>query len=115
MNEESIFAAALTKHSAAERVAYLDEACAGNAALRAQVDELLQASDDAGSFLNHAPVSSGGTDATVAATRATDDTEKSAEWTGALSFLEPCDAPGRIGKLGHYEIIEVFGRGGMGA
>jgi hypothetical protein len=115
MNEESIFAAALTKQSATERAAYLDAACAGDAGLRAQVDDLLRASDDAGSFLNHAPVSAGGTDATIAATRADGDTEKSADWTGQLPFLQPCDAPGRIGKLGHYEIVEVVGRGGMGA
>ena len=115
MNEESIFAVALEKQSAAERQAYLSEACGGNAELRAQVDELLRASDDAGSFLNHAPVSAGGTDATIAATRASGDTEKSATWTGSLPLLDPCDKPDRIGKLGHYEIIEVVGYGGMGA
>jgi serine/threonine protein kinase/Tfp pilus assembly protein PilF len=43
MNEESLFAAALDKHDATERQAFLDEACAGNAPLRQRVDKLLAA------------------------------------------------------------------------
>ncbi|NLS91781.1 MAG: serine/threonine protein kinase [Planctomycetaceae bacterium] len=31
-----------------------------------------------------------------------------------LDFLEPCDVPGRLGRLGTYEVIDVIGRGGMG-
>jgi WD40 repeat protein len=31
-----------------------------------------------------------------------------------LDFLEPSDKPGSIGRLGHYEVQEVVGRGGMG-
>src|SRR5262245_50902138 len=115
MNEDSIFAAALARPSPAEQQAYLDEACAGNADLRAQVEELLRASDDAGSFLNHAPLGAAGKDATIAATQASGDTEKSATWTSTLPFLDPCDKPDRIGKLGNYEIIEVVGNGRMGA
>ncbi len=110
MNEESIFAAALEKHSAAERQAYLDQACSGNPALREQVEGLLAASDDAGSFLGHAAI---GTDATLAPT--IHSGEASGQWTAALPFLEPLDKPDRLGKLGHYEVIEVVGHGGMGA
>ncbi|HJT77127.1 MAG TPA: serine/threonine-protein kinase, partial [Gemmataceae bacterium] len=32
----------------------------------------------------------------------------------ALDFLEPSDTPGSLGRLGHYEVQEVVGRGGMG-
>lgn len=28
-------------------------------------------------------------------------------------FLDPCDEPGTMGRLGEYEILEVIGRGGM--
>lgn len=32
----------------------------------------------------------------------------------ALDFLQPADAPGRLGKLARFDIIRVVGRGGMG-
>src|SRR5262245_18041079 len=31
-----------------------------------------------------------------------------------LSFLQPSDQPGYVGKLGRYDVIEVVGRGGFG-
>ena len=31
-----------------------------------------------------------------------------------LEFLESSDEPGSLGRLGHYEVQEVVGRGGMG-
>lgn len=45
MNEESLFAAALDKHSAAERRAFLDSACGDDRQLRARVEQLLCADD----------------------------------------------------------------------
>jgi WD40 repeat protein len=32
----------------------------------------------------------------------------------ALAFLQPPSQPGHLGRLGHYEVMEVVGRGGMG-
>jgi serine/threonine protein kinase/tetratricopeptide (TPR) repeat protein len=43
MNEESVFAAALTKVTATERQEYLDEVCRGDANLRQRVEQLLAA------------------------------------------------------------------------
>lgn len=115
MTEETIFAIALEKQTPAERRAYLDEVCAGNPQLRAQVEELLRADADAGSFLNHPPA---GVDATIV-TSAEHDTATDKELELSLSFLQPCSTPGRLGKLvgkvGEYEVIEIVGQGGMGA
>src|SRR5205814_6116708 len=43
MKEESLFAAALERPTAAQRRAFLDEACAGDAELRLRLDRLLAA------------------------------------------------------------------------
>src|SRR5262249_52508876 len=87
-----------------QRGAYLDRACAGNAGLRAQVEALLAASARAGSFL-----------AAPAAEQVATEGAAPAEGEGeARDFLEPADKPGQLGRLGHYEVLEVVGRGGMG-
>jgi serine/threonine-protein kinase len=35
-------------------------------------------------------------------------------WRKQLGFLSPSESPGSLGRLGHYEITDVIGRGGMG-
>src|SRR5262249_25493135 len=64
----TIFAAALDCVSPAERAAYLDEVCGADAALRARVEDLLRANQQAGEFLERpapgtadAPAASQGT------------------------------------------------------
>ena len=54
MSERTIFLAALEREDPAERAAYLDAACAGDPALRRQVESLLQAHAAVGAsqFLN---------------------------------------------------------------
>ncbi len=47
-----LFLKALELHSAAERQQFLDGACGGDAALRSEVEALLEASAGAGSFLD---------------------------------------------------------------
>lgn len=32
----------------------------------------------------------------------------------AVDFLDPCDSPEALGRLGEYEIVAIIGRGGMG-
>ena len=51
MNESQVFAAALELTTPAERAAYLDEACAGDPRLRADVEALLRAHETNPEFL----------------------------------------------------------------
>src|SRR5262245_3902619 len=52
VNERTVFLNALERTNSAERQAYLDEACAGNLALRERVEALLQAHEREGRFLD---------------------------------------------------------------
>ena len=52
---EDIYHLALEKRAGEERLAYLESACAGDTELRASVDGLLKAHDEAGDFLQ-API-----------------------------------------------------------
>jgi WD40 repeat protein/serine/threonine protein kinase len=90
MNEEAIFQAAIQKTSPEERAAYLDEACAGDADLRAGVEALLDAYDHPDNFL----------DAALAHLTLT---------TRARVIAE---RPGET--IGRYKLQEEIGEGGFG-
>src|SRR5262249_21879056 len=122
MSERTIFVTALEKSDPAERAAYLGEACAGDATLRQRVEALLKSHDDAGSFLE-APIGEQMSDHTEAADASPGaNPEKSGETQAELTsgsdngldFLAPSSMPGSLGRLDHYEVQEVIGRGGMG-
>jgi len=140
MNEESIFLEALAKRTAADRSAYLDEVCAGNGTLRRRVEELLRSHEEGRGFLDvpaalqlglgHVPPGAR-TDATgvslpleptmangprrdrITETRS-DPRVGDTEDDPPLDFLDPSHEPGYLGRLGHYQVKEVVGRGGMG-
>jgi eukaryotic-like serine/threonine-protein kinase len=137
MNEETIFTQALAKRNAADRAAFLDEACAGNDTLRRQVDELIRSHEEGGSYLEVPAVfqmkpsadsldrqteTTGGTHPLKSAQTPSDSTPETCADSRddgligdePLDFLDPPAKPGSLGRLGHYEVNKVVGRGGMG-
>ena len=62
MNERDLFLAALDITDTRARRRFLDQACAGNAALRASVEALLASHDGAGDFLKTPLVQPAGSD-----------------------------------------------------
>src|SRR5262245_62583056 len=99
---EAVFCEALGK----ERAAVVDRACAGNEPLRREVQSLLDAHQKVGRFLERPLVEAEGL-ADAAAAEAADSGD-------ALPFLAPSPEPGSLGRLDHYEVLEVLGRGGTG-
>jgi serine/threonine protein kinase/tetratricopeptide (TPR) repeat protein len=89
-HEESIFAQALAC-PASERAAYLNKVCAGDAQLRARLDNLLRAHDRGGSLLDDAP---------------------GAALRTALGRPAPEEAPGD--HIGRYKLLQKIGEGGCG-
>lgn len=73
-----------------ERKNYLDQACGGDLALRAEVEALLAAHDQVGSFM-----------------------QGTAAWETTASSMKPlAEGPGTI--IGPYKLLQKIGEGGMG-
>src|SRR5947207_264934 len=121
MSERSLFLTALDIDDPAARAAYLDEACAGDATLRGQLEALLRSHRGAGQFLEEPVVAqlsaapmAPSPEATVALGPATDNDKSSDPGprqtvppTHAgphqehedLPFLTPAAQPGHLGRL----------------
>ncbi|MCI0358499.1 MAG: protein kinase [Planctomycetaceae bacterium] len=114
MNERSIFMAALEKSSLDERSAFLDAACGGDAALRQRVEALLNSHVDGGSFLEM-PVPERLLEQMSSQNLQTHASSAgSGDHRDVLAGLAPSDKLGSLGRLGHYEVNQVVGQGGMG-
>src|SRR5580704_541946 len=107
---ESIFSAALQKTSDEERAAFLNDACAGNADLRQQVERLLSAVPRPGNV------------STKAFAPTADDPGIGADAPfRAASTLPPRPGPPPLSaeepgtRIGPYKLLQKIGEGGMGA
>jgi hypothetical protein len=106
MSDATLFAAALEKADPADRAAFLAGACASDAGQLRRVEALLAAHDQAGNFLEP-----------PARTNSIRGPGDGGEADGAeepLTFLDPPIRPDAVGRLGHYEVLQVVGRGGFG-
>ena len=87
----SLFCGALERSSAEERAAYLEAACGKDPALRARIEALLRAHEEAGGFLP----------------------EKSEASDPRVAVDEPItEGPGTV--IGPYKLLEQIGEGGFG-
>lgn len=114
MTDLDLFIAALEKHQPSERDAWLDDVCAGDPDRRRRVGVLLRAHNEASQFLAE-PLAG---QFSAAGNRTWENRvrrEGSAPTElDVLALLTPADQPGQLGKLAHYEVLQVVGRGGMG-
>src|SRR5262245_47017466 len=122
---QAVFLAAAEIGDAANRARFLDGACDGNIDLRSRVEELLRAHDQADSLLDHPAVAPPDPDhgATQALTGTPDPGLAAGQTTcgesGAsddepLTFLAAPTRSDSLGRIGHYEVLEVLGQGGFG-
>lgn len=116
LNEREIFQGALDRADPADREGFLATACGANTALRARVDRLLQQHEqgpaldcpqwridgDATPTLFIGPAEQGQTESREAALRA------------IAPYLQATTRPDSLGRLAHYEILELLGHGGFG-
>jgi len=86
---KAIFLDALDKPVPTDRAAFLDQACAGDAALRQSVEALLKSHDRPDALLDQP---------------AMQHVSAKAE-APALDFREPSTAAGALGRLGHYDVL----------
>jgi serine/threonine protein kinase/tetratricopeptide (TPR) repeat protein len=116
MQELDIFAMAIAITDRAQRAAYLDQACAGDTALRQRLMALFQAHDQAGNFLENPAVGACAADGSVPATHseAAADTpmqgtaaQKQAREASQRNLGPGPDVPG-------YAVRSKLGEGGMG-
>ena len=108
----AVFDRASEFESPADREAFLAAACGGDADLRREVEALLRAHDRAGPFLAR-PAADALTTVAAGPADGTGPTPPAAP-DPPLTFLLPTQTPGSLGRLGHYEVLEVVGRGGFG-
>jgi tetratricopeptide (TPR) repeat protein len=95
MNEESLFAVAVEKATWAERQAFLDQACAGDDALRRRLERLLAGHERASGILDHS---------------LGDDLAPGPQQAPQLQSM--AEGPGMV--IGPYKLLEQIGEGGFG-
>jgi eukaryotic-like serine/threonine-protein kinase len=120
---QTVFVAAAEIADPAARALYVAEACGDDLQLKARVEALLLAHDQPDSMLDIPLVAPSDTDHAVtqayvpkshsAATRKSSEAADESD-DEPLTFLTPSDRRGSLGRIGHYEVLQVLGKGGFG-
>lgn len=111
MNERTIFEKAIEIDDPQARAQYIEQATAGDVALRQRIESLIASHERDGGMLDELSGLWKGSSATISHDSSV---ESSDVGRTDLGFLEPCSTAGTIGALGNYEVLELIGRGGMG-
>lgn len=130
---QAVFQTALRAVDLDDQTSILDRECGLDTELRNSVEVLLRERDElttviadkSGVTPSQSSPSSGGTSildpptnpgaATAMASKNEPDSTRPAEiGEVVLDFLQPTTKPGSLGQLGHYEVLEVLGRGAFG-
>jgi WD40 repeat protein len=112
MTDRDLFIAALEHADPAARGDWLNAACP-DPETRRRVEILLKAHEQASQFLAVPAAGELAADAPTRTGHPADETTPAAE-IDVRTFLAPSDVPGHLGRLDHFEILEIVGRGGMG-
>jgi Leucine-rich repeat (LRR) protein len=113
MTDEAIFNAALEKADPAEQAAYLTEVCGPDTERRRRLEGLLAAHASAADFLERPAVGLHEPDTGDTCTVGPEGGAP-ADGEAPLTFLQPATRPDSLGRIGHYEVLEVLGKGGFG-
>jgi len=139
MSEYELFQSALAIPDPAARQQFLKKSCAQNETLKSRVEALLASHEGQSQFLEipvveqiaeclhsedrativdgSGPTSANKPDLTEIHIRGAATMTKLAEESddeNPLGYLEPSSKPDSLGRLGHYEVLEVVGRGAFG-
>ncbi len=109
---QTVFLAAAEIHDPAERARFLDGAC--DAELKSRVEALLHAHDQPDSLLDHPADALHDPDTGGTRTFGHEGGAPADGDEAPLPFLEPSSRPDSLGRIGHYEILQILGRGGFG-
>jgi hypothetical protein len=133
---EAVYLMAVEAADPVQQAAILDRECASEPEMRQCIEAWLRAGIEPTSIIDQpvgtplgAPIPP--SDGTVAMDPPTDQVEspvatpaqepvkagvgpEADEEQLSLEFLQPSTKPGSLGRLGHYEVLEVLGRGGFG-
>ena len=123
MTEDQVFLAALDLPDAAARSAYLAEACGDNSDLRGKVEGLLASHFKSGEFLDvpapeqvsvESKADSSLSHAVTIASEVMSANQNPSDDSDSLEFLAPPTREDSLGRIGHYEVLQVLGAGGFG-